>query len=94
MKRLAVVALMMTFAAGCAPRTGATTAEGAPPIAKVHATKCGNCHTRVEPGQKSREELEDALARHHKRVTLTDGEWRAMIDYLARRDAQAKGPVR
>ena len=76
---LAMVAL--AFPAGCAP---GRSASDQPPIARVHAGACGSCHRRVEPGMRSRAALETALSRHHRRVHLTDDEWRAMIDYLAK----------
>jgi hypothetical protein len=52
-------------------------------IAKVHRAHCGACHTRVDPGQRTRAPLEAALAHHHNRVHLTDAEWKEMVDYLA-----------
>jgi hypothetical protein len=52
-------------------------------IARVHKSRCGSCHMRVEPGERTRAQLEDALARHHKRVHLTDEQWAQMIDYLS-----------
>ena len=38
---------------------------------------------RVEPGERTRAELEAALSRHHKRVHLTEEQWGEMVDYLA-----------
>jgi hypothetical protein len=38
---------------------------------------------RVEPGQRTRDELENALQRHRRRVHLTENEWDEMIDYLS-----------
>ncbi len=53
-------------------------------VARVHRARCGGCHVRVEPGERTRPELEAALSRHHKRVRLSDEDWGKMIDYLAR----------
>jgi hypothetical protein len=70
---------------GCAP---AAPVADVPPallhIAEVHRAKCGNCHVRVEPGSRSRTELEGALPRHRSRVHLTDDEWSQLVEYLAR----------
>jgi hypothetical protein len=52
-------------------------------VAKIHRAHCGSCHTRVEPGTRTRAQLEAALAHHHGRVHMTDAEWGEMIDYLA-----------
>ena len=72
--------------AGCGGAGQGNEAESPAPasaIARVHKSRCGACHVRVEPGERTRAELEVALARHHKRVHLTDEQWQAMIDYLA-----------
>jgi hypothetical protein len=60
-------------------------APDAPPIARIHRAQCGKCHVRVEPGERTREQLEAAFPRHHRRVRLTDDEWAQMVEYLARR---------
>ncbi len=81
-------ALAVAFAAlaACAPTAQPPQTQDArlTHVADVHRTKCGACHERVEPGMRSREELERALARHRNRVKLTEAEWGAMIDYLSR----------
>jgi hypothetical protein len=38
---------------------------------------------RVEPGERTRAQLEAALTRHRKRVQLSEGDWALMVDYLA-----------
>lgn len=53
-------------------------------ITAVHLAKCGSCHVRVEPGTRSRGEIELALGRHHRRARLTDREWALLVDYLAK----------
>jgi hypothetical protein len=52
-------------------------------IGALHRARCGACHVRVEPAQRSREVLVAALARHRKRVHLSEPQWSALIDYLA-----------
>jgi Fe2+ transport system protein FeoA len=62
---------------------GPNTAGPLAPIAEVHAEKCGACHSLPAPRTRSREYLEQAFSRHHRRVHLTPDEWAAMVDYLA-----------
>ena len=71
------------LACGGLPPSGRPEAGGR--VARVHRARCGACHTRVEPGERTREELETALERHHNRVRLAENEWGAMVDYLAKR---------
>ncbi len=52
-------------------------------VAEIHHASCGNCHVRVEPGERTRAQFEHALSRHHTRVKLTDTQWPILIDYLA-----------
>jgi hypothetical protein len=58
-------------------------------IARIHRSRCGACHLRVEPGTRSRATLEAALARHVDRVHLDKSDWSAMLDYLAPPDTTA-----
>ena len=78
--------LALAALAACAPAAPPPATQDArlTHIADVHRAKCGACHDRVEPGMRSREELERALAKHRTRVKLTEAEWGAMIDYLSR----------
>jgi hypothetical protein len=80
---LAVLAapLFLSMAIGCAPDPAVPT--GAPPIARVWASRCGACHSPVEPGTRTKSHLEDALARHKNRVPLSDAEWSEMRAFLA-----------
>ena len=81
--RLAM-ALALPAMAACAaapPPDGAEPER--PAIAAVHVSKCGSCHTPPDPRTRTREHLEDAFARHRRRVRLTRDEWAAMVDYLA-----------
>jgi len=71
--------LLGSLATACAPAA----APDGPPIAAVHRSQCGRCHTPPPPGSHSREQFETAFDRHHKRVHLTQDEWQAMVDYLA-----------
>jgi hypothetical protein len=52
-------------------------------IARLHASKCGACHTAPAPKTRTREHLEDAFTRHKRRVRLTSEEWVELTDYLA-----------
>lgn len=71
-------------ASACASEARAPDTAGAlPPIAEVHVGKCGACHSLPAPRTRLREHLEQAFARHHRRVHLTADEWSAMVDYLA-----------
>ena len=81
--------------AGLAIGPGLVGCGGAPPadavavnandqaIASMHVSKCGCCHTLPAPQTRTRDHLEDAFARHKRRVHLTPDEWAAMVDYLA-----------
>jgi hypothetical protein len=71
-----VLALLL---GACSPAA----APGAQPIATVHRSQCGRCHVPPEPLTRSREQVENAAARHARRVRLTHDEWTAMIEYLA-----------
>ena len=53
-------------------------------------SKCAGCHAPVEPGTRSREVVEGALDRHKKRVRLSEVEWSAMVDFLARPSASSQ----
>lgn len=89
-----VVALGALFAVACGGSSSASSdalGPNAPPIARVWRARCGACHTRVEPGTRTYDELETALARHRKRVHLREGEWRQMVAFLARTDARPEG---
>jgi hypothetical protein len=85
---------LVLSALACSASVTPTVAPGFEHIARVHQSRCGACHTPVEPGQRSRAELASALARHGKRVRLTQGEWAQMIDYLAARENASLGAPR
>jgi hypothetical protein len=78
----AVVSVLVSSVA-CGGGTPSADAPDAPPIARIHRAQCGKCHVRVEPGERTREQLEAAFPRHHRRVRLTDDEWAQMVEYLA-----------
>ncbi|MEO8874652.1 MAG: hypothetical protein ABI461_03615 [Polyangiaceae bacterium] len=72
--------------ASSAPSSGNSGGSGSGDVRDVraiHRSRCGNCHVRVEPGERTRAELESAFARHRKRVKMSDEEWARMVDYLA-----------
>jgi hypothetical protein len=71
-----------------APGAGSAPPSGRDAIAKVHASKCGSCHTPPDPDTRTREHIEDAFSRHRKRVRLTDEQWAMMVDYLALPDGK------
>lgn len=82
MRAMLIVACAAGVAAAC----------GAPPkpveprfveVAVINKAKCGTCHKRIEPGQRTRARLELAFIKHKKRVPMTDANWALMIDYLA-----------
>jgi hypothetical protein len=79
--------VLLSAVAGCASSGadggGSESPEPASAIARIHKSRCGNCHRRVEPGQRTRDEFEMALSRHHRRVHLTDEQWKEMVDYLS-----------
>lgn len=87
--RLAAVIASLACAMACAQpgasRADAFTSSGSG-IAVVHAHKCGRCHQAPEPKTRSRDYVETVLSRHHRRVRLSDEEWRAMAAYLAASD--------
>jgi len=58
--------------------------NAAPVIATTITLRCGTCHRAPEPGTRAREALGPALSRHRKRVRLTEEQWEAVLDYLAR----------
>jgi hypothetical protein len=57
-------------------------------IVAIHRSKCGSCHTRVEPGSVPRAAAESAMLRHRRRAKLTERQWGGMVDYLS-----ADGPA-
>ncbi len=67
---------------GCAPTAnGPRAAE--PAIASVWRARCGTCHARVEPGEKTNAVLKAAAKRHEKRVHLSVEEWDALVAWLS-----------
>jgi hypothetical protein len=85
---LAALAIAAAVATACTPASETARAPVADvdPVAAVHVRKCSACHTLPQPGTRTRAYLEQALARHRKRVRLADDQWHAMVDYLALRE--------
>jgi hypothetical protein len=87
-----IASIVGLMAAGCGAQSQESSAAATPlgtetdeaHIAAVHRAKCGTCHVRVDPGTRSRTEIELALGRHHRRTHLTDREWTLLVDYLAK----------
>ena len=84
-----VTAVVTLALAGCAPTVSGQGASP-PPIASVWRARCGTCHARVEPGEKSNAELKAAAKRHEKRVRLTPDQWDQLIAWLS---PQAPAPA-
>ncbi len=78
--------LIVGATVACGPSSSNLDVPESSPLAHVghvHRRRCGSCHARVEPGTRTRAELEVAFTRHRARVHLTDEEWEQMIEYLA-----------
>ena len=59
-------------------------------VAAIHHARCGGCHRRVEPGERTRAKFTAVLPRHRDRVkNLTEAQWALLLDYLS---ADAKSP--
>jgi cytochrome c553 len=84
------VTVTITLAA-CAPSANDPRAAE-PPIASVWRARCGACHARVEPGEKSNATLRAAAKRHEKRVHLTADQWDALVAWLSPAAAPATTP--
>jgi hypothetical protein len=76
-------ALLAVLFAACASDWRSKVPPKYLPVAEIHRAHCGSCHTRVEPGQRTRAHLESALAKHHQRVNMDDAQWPQLIDYLS-----------
>ncbi|HEX7602844.1 MAG TPA: hypothetical protein VF316_14610 [Polyangiaceae bacterium] len=70
---------------GCAGAVPPRVGGGGGGVARLHASRCGACHTRIEPGQRGRAALETALLGHRKRLRLRERDWQLLVDYLAAR---------
>lgn len=85
--------LVLLLVSGCAGANGAATtvptAAAASPGERLWRAKCGACHVPVQPATRARAQLEAALARHRTRVRMSEPDWRAVIDFLARPEAPA-----
>ena len=75
--------ILVALALGCGTNWRANVPPKYMHVAEIHHGSCGNCHTRVEPGQRTRAAFEKALSRHHTRVKMSDDEWVVLIDYLS-----------
>jgi predicted nucleic acid-binding Zn ribbon protein len=53
------------------------------PIMRVYHSRCGACHEPVKPGTRTSDELTQALAKHRKRVRLTEQQWADLTFALA-----------
>jgi hypothetical protein len=80
--RALLVVLLLGAACGT-PKAPDGEASDSARVARLHRSKCGKCHTLVQPGTRTRAQLDEALPRHRSRVHMTDSDWEKMIDYLA-----------
>ena len=85
--------------AACAGTSGSSgppepAAPGQEQVARVYHSRCGACHVRVERGEKTRAQLESALARHRSRVRMSEDDWGKMVDYLAAKDQASRETTR
>jgi hypothetical protein len=86
--RVVAACLAVPCLVACTGCTGAPPASGSSEaaerdIARLHVSKCGGCHSAPAPKTRTREHLEDAFARHKRRLRLTNEEWAELTDYLA-----------
>jgi hypothetical protein len=82
----AFLTIVLALAAACGgerPGLEARSPGEGKAIARFHKSRCGACHMRVEPGERSRTYLEEALTRHRKRVRASEAEWADLVDYLS-----------
>ena len=85
-----------TTASRAAPEHPTDLLDDAPSdaIAAIHRSKCGSCHSPVEPGSLPRGVAESAMQRHRRRAKLTEREWGNMVDYLSADGAHARSTAR
>ena len=55
-----------------------------PSIASAWRARCGTCHARVEPGEKTIAQLKVVTKSHEKRVRFTPDQWDALVTWLGR----------
>lgn len=79
---LGALGIFAAAAAACGGRRAAPIPAKYADVAEIHHASCGNCHVRVEPGKRTRAQLEKALVRHRSRVKMSEREWALIIDYL------------
>lgn len=82
-----MLTLVVSSCATSAPEnpTPSSAPSAPPPISEIWHARCGACHEYVHPGERTRDELVAAFSRHRKkRVHLSDEQWQAMVDFLAK----------
>lgn len=52
------------------------------PLTALVATKCGACHASPRSREQSHQHVEAALARHARRVHLSEAQWSAVAEFL------------
>lgn len=77
-------AVLVAWACGCASGLPKNIDPKFAEVAGIHRARCGGCHRRVEPGERTRERFTAVLPRHHDRVkNLSDAQWALLLDYLS-----------
>ena len=80
--RAAAIAVLALSLAAC----GTDRPASQPGVASTTLLRpCSKCHDAPERGKLPRAELEPVLSRHRPRVHLDQGQWAAVLDYLAAR---------
>lgn len=79
--RALLAAVVLIALLGCGA-SGPRAAE--PPIASAWRARCGTCHARVEPGEKTIAQLKVVTKSHEKRVRFTPDQWDALVTWLGR----------
>ena len=77
---------MVTGLLGCGPVVSPATAAAIaahPRAGEIWGDKCGSCHVPVEPGTRTREALDVALAKHRARAKISEAEWGELVEFLA-----------
>jgi cytochrome c5 len=63
---------------------GGSTRQSGAAGADIWTSKCGACHERPQPKLRSRSYITDAMSRHHRRVSLDEDEWAAVIEFMSK----------
>ncbi len=78
-----IACLLLPISCANPAPTGKVAGQVELPIMHIYHSRCGACHVPVEPGTRTSAELELALAKHRKRVRLTELQWAELTKALA-----------